>query len=386
VWQHRPGHAAPAAPAQPDTLAIDALILATGATDRVLPFPGWTLPGISRSGRAGRAQVPGLYADRPARGVCRQRAAALSGGLAVPVAGGKVWPCWTAAPQCRLASSAGHGCAPGHGGQGCLVRGPFARWPACPCIMACDCCGPTGVTGCRAALAVGASGGTTTATPSVSAMACAAKHNWPTWPAASSTLTRWTRPGCREVDAAGRSSVRGVYLAGDGAGILGADAAEAGRCACRAGCCWKTWAAPAPAATAPGRSAEGSPALPRRPGSADAHARRLGRARPDDAGGVPLRRDHCRRAARLRARQRHARAQPPQGADAASAWAGARAACVRPAATAAGRRRRLHAGRGGRLRSQPPVKPVPVAVLGRLAQTPSAAPLDDPEAAGALDD
>jgi len=28
------------------TLRYDALILATGATDRVLPFPGWTLPGV----------------------------------------------------------------------------------------------------------------------------------------------------------------------------------------------------------------------------------------------------------------------------------------------------------------------------------------------------
>ena len=37
---------------QPDTLAFDALILATGATDRVLPFPGWTLPGVFTLGAA----------------------------------------------------------------------------------------------------------------------------------------------------------------------------------------------------------------------------------------------------------------------------------------------------------------------------------------------
>jgi NADPH-dependent 2,4-dienoyl-CoA reductase/sulfur reductase-like enzyme len=29
-----------------DVLPFDALVLATGATDRVLPFPGWTLPGV----------------------------------------------------------------------------------------------------------------------------------------------------------------------------------------------------------------------------------------------------------------------------------------------------------------------------------------------------
>ena len=34
------------------TQAFDALILATGATDRVLPFPGWTLPGVYTLGAA----------------------------------------------------------------------------------------------------------------------------------------------------------------------------------------------------------------------------------------------------------------------------------------------------------------------------------------------
>lgn len=36
----------------PSTLAFDALVLATGATDRVLPFPGWTLPGVFTLGGA----------------------------------------------------------------------------------------------------------------------------------------------------------------------------------------------------------------------------------------------------------------------------------------------------------------------------------------------
>jgi NADPH-dependent 2,4-dienoyl-CoA reductase/sulfur reductase-like enzyme len=35
-----------------DTIAFDALILATGATDRVLPIPGWTLPGVFTLGGA----------------------------------------------------------------------------------------------------------------------------------------------------------------------------------------------------------------------------------------------------------------------------------------------------------------------------------------------
>ena len=35
-----------------DTIDFDALILATGATDRTLPVPGWTLPGVFTLGGA----------------------------------------------------------------------------------------------------------------------------------------------------------------------------------------------------------------------------------------------------------------------------------------------------------------------------------------------
>jgi D-hydroxyproline dehydrogenase subunit alpha len=37
---------------RPDTIDPDALILAPGAHDRVLPFPGWTLPGVYTAGAA----------------------------------------------------------------------------------------------------------------------------------------------------------------------------------------------------------------------------------------------------------------------------------------------------------------------------------------------
>ena len=39
-------------PAAPYRLRADAVILATGATDRVIPFPGWTLPGVVTAGAA----------------------------------------------------------------------------------------------------------------------------------------------------------------------------------------------------------------------------------------------------------------------------------------------------------------------------------------------
>lgn len=37
---------------RPDTINADALVLATGAHDRMLPFPGWTLPGVYTAGAA----------------------------------------------------------------------------------------------------------------------------------------------------------------------------------------------------------------------------------------------------------------------------------------------------------------------------------------------
>ncbi|SNU01914.1 Pyruvate/2-oxoglutarate dehydrogenase complex, dihydrolipoamide dehydrogenase (E3) component [Ruaniaceae bacterium KH17] len=37
---------------EPHTLSADAIVLATGAHDRTLPFPGWTLPGVFTAGAA----------------------------------------------------------------------------------------------------------------------------------------------------------------------------------------------------------------------------------------------------------------------------------------------------------------------------------------------
>ena len=66
---------------------FDALILAPGAIDRVLPIPGWTLPGSRHLGRgADPAQGPGLPVGPP-RGLLRQLAFALSGRPAIPAHG-----------------------------------------------------------------------------------------------------------------------------------------------------------------------------------------------------------------------------------------------------------------------------------------------------------
>lgn len=54
VWTLRDGvaHALPAAGGQSEAVPFDALVLATGACDRVIPFPGWTTAGVYTLGAA----------------------------------------------------------------------------------------------------------------------------------------------------------------------------------------------------------------------------------------------------------------------------------------------------------------------------------------------
>lgn len=52
LWNLRDGKADVAVVGESRQIAYDGLILATGATDRVLPIPGWTLPGVFTLGGA----------------------------------------------------------------------------------------------------------------------------------------------------------------------------------------------------------------------------------------------------------------------------------------------------------------------------------------------
>ena len=52
AWHHETGALHLLHAGLSERLPYDALILATGATDRVLPFPGWTLPGVFTLGAA----------------------------------------------------------------------------------------------------------------------------------------------------------------------------------------------------------------------------------------------------------------------------------------------------------------------------------------------
>lgn len=52
IWNIAAGVAQALGPTGVERIGFDALILATGAVDRVIPFPGWTLPGVFTMGGA----------------------------------------------------------------------------------------------------------------------------------------------------------------------------------------------------------------------------------------------------------------------------------------------------------------------------------------------
>lgn len=219
-----------------DTIPYGPLILATGATDRVLPFPGWTLPGVFTLGgsqvalkfqgcaigrrvaflgtgpllylvacqylKAG-VEVAGVFDTTPQT----VQARALPGMLRDPatLAKGLALVGWL-----RL-----HGVPVHHGirpiaveGEG-RVRALRVRKGADEIAVACD------------AVAFGL--GLRSETQLADLAGCAFRFD---------PMDRAWLP---VRDAAGRTSVSGLYIAGDGGGIAGADAAElAGERAARA--------------------------------------------------------------------------------------------------------------------------------------------------------
>ena len=203
------------------------IIVATGATDRVLPFPGWTLPGVFTLGAAqvalkyqgcsigSRVVFAGTgpllyliacqYAKAGAKvvavldtGSFRDKLSAVPAMLRQPavLAKGLYYLAWLRA----------HG-IPVHQGVQLVGAAGVARVAAMRWRdghgeheLACD--------------AVGFGYALRSETQLADLLGCRFSY---------SHLQRAALP---ERDAAGRSSVPGVYLAGDGAGIMGAEAAE----------------------------------------------------------------------------------------------------------------------------------------------------------------
>ena len=209
------------------TIAYDALILATGATDRVLPFPGWTLPGVTT---LGGAQVALKYqacllgprvvfaGSGPLLYLVAFQYASHGAQVAAVLDAAPRSAAWQAVPKMLarpgvLAKGAYYlarlrlmGVLVHHGA--CLLRAQGQErvdsltWKA------------AGVTHTTACDAVAFGYGLRSETQLADLAGCEF---------AFSALEQAWQP---TRDGAGRASVRGVYLAGDGAATLGADAAE----------------------------------------------------------------------------------------------------------------------------------------------------------------
>ena len=210
-----------------ETIAFDALILATGATDRVLPFPGWTLAGVVT---LGAAQVALKF---QACLIGPRVVFAGTGPLLYLVAwqyashGGQVAAVLDNAPfSAKLMALPKMLARPSVAAKGAyfLARLQMAGVPIHHGVSLNEASGSArvesltwqqnGVEHTTPCDAIGFGHGLRSETQLADLAGCAFAY--------SALDQAWlpTR------DAAGRSSVRGVYLGGDGAAILGADAAE----------------------------------------------------------------------------------------------------------------------------------------------------------------
>ena len=206
-----------------DSVEYSRLIVATGATDRILPVPGWTLPGVYSLGAAqialkyqgcaigervalcgsgpllylvayqyakAGATVVAVLDSAPFSAQCRALPALL--GQPATLAKGMYYRAWLTA----------HGVPVHQGATLAQIDGAQRvsgiRWGAH--TLACD--------------AVAFAHALRSETQLADLLGCAFAWN---------PLNRAWLP---TRDSAGRSSVNGVYLAGDGAAIMGADAAQ----------------------------------------------------------------------------------------------------------------------------------------------------------------
>ncbi|MBM3523712.1 MAG: FAD/NAD(P)-binding oxidoreductase [Alphaproteobacteria bacterium] len=208
-------------------LGFDALLLATGATDLALPFPGWTLPGVFTLGGAQIAlKTQGCAIGR--------RVVFLGAGPLLPLvawqyleAGGTVAAVLDATPfAAKLRGVPAMVSAPGTLAKGAyyLVQLRRAGVPSFSDVRRPRIEGDGHVESIRfeasgrahtvACDAVGASFGLRSETQLADLAGCRFSF--------SARARQWLPVRT----AAGRSSRTGIYLAGDGAGIGGADAAE----------------------------------------------------------------------------------------------------------------------------------------------------------------
>lgn len=228
VWSLSPGMAHLVKDGTSQSLAHDGLILATGASDRILPIPGWTLPGVFS---LGGAQI----ALKAQGAVIGRRVVFLGSGPLLYLvawqylkAGVEVAAVLDTAPlfaKFRLAEG--------------LLHAPRALFFGLKYVAALRLAGAPIRFGIKAPVIHGderVSGISWAQADPGGPLACdGVAFGFGLKPEAQLA----DLAGCRFAfserdrvplpirDDAGRSSVKGVYVAGDGAGIMGADAAEA---------------------------------------------------------------------------------------------------------------------------------------------------------------
>ncbi len=227
VWNAEDGHLHTLSQQRVGTVQYDRLLIATGATDRILPVPGWTLPGVYSLGAAqialkaqgcaigervvfaGSGPLLYLVAYQYAKAGARVLAVLDSSPFGAQVAALPrllLQPATLAKGLYYRAWLTAHGIAVHQGATLVEVVGEqkveAVTWQRAGSqhSLACD--------GLAFAHALRSE------TQLADLLGC--QFTW-------SPLNRAWLPSR---DRAGRSTVPGVYLAGDGAGIMGADAAE----------------------------------------------------------------------------------------------------------------------------------------------------------------
>ena len=202
-----------------ESFQFESLILATGARERFLPFPGWTLPGVFGAGGL-QALVRGGYDVRGKRVVVSG-----TGPLLLAVAahlkqdGAEVVAIAEQAPMGRLAGFATNLISrPAKVLQGIRLRAELGSVPYRTGSWV------TSAEGSEALRAVRLTDGSRTWTERCDLLACGF-HLVPNTELASLLGCRVTEVGV-EVNAEQQTSVAGVYCAGEPTGVAGVDAAS----------------------------------------------------------------------------------------------------------------------------------------------------------------
>jgi NADPH-dependent 2,4-dienoyl-CoA reductase/sulfur reductase-like enzyme len=206
-----------------ESLEYAQLIVATGATDRILPVPGWTLPGVYS---LGAAQIALKYQGCA---IGERVAFCGSGPLLYLVAyqyakaGAKVVAVLDSAPfsaQCRA--------LPALLGQPVtLAKGLYYRaWLTAHGIPVHQGATLEKINGTQRVSGIQWTDQTLECDAVAFAHALRSETQLADLLGCEFTWNALNRAWLPQRDSAGRSSVSGVYLAGDGAGIMGADAAQ----------------------------------------------------------------------------------------------------------------------------------------------------------------